>query len=618
MIDRKLKILLTVHCFFPRHYHGTERYTLELAKSLQDMGHDVVVLTTNIHPEDSVGEDYAEYSFEGIRVISIDLVHLGELPLRFTYERPQINPIFRRILWQEKPDLLHCCHLLYLGGTLIAEAKKARLPVICTLTDFFCICWTNRLVTLKGKACKGPKYFGMNCVADFYGHQLWSTRMARYLFERGMRNFVGKLKRVVKEKSNLPSGSRFPVADIQLRKERIYEYCKDADKFLVATDFLREAYIRNGYSSDRFTKLTFGISQPSEEEKSALERRYMPSEHGSPFVLGFIGQIAHHKGIDLLVKSFQKAHLPDAELHIYGDLEQEEETKRFILSACAKDSRIRCLGTFPGKEIYERLASIHALCIPSIWAENAPLVLLNALASKTLVIISDGKGLAEFVRDGSNGIVFKNGNLKDLVRVLRQAYDEREEWRGKLLAEVGYTFTPADYAFRVHQIYTELLDDHIRPSFIETEPAVPPILSIRKLQCRSNLACDSAPGGTILGPDKLVQSLCVEQPQLPLEYRVTGGQVSILLSQLSGFGNAHRLKGRIRFNQAGLTVFYYTLNSDDSFSADQKFTRYVAADTDYDLELKLYNSGKHMCQLRWDVLCGVQDCLLTLYDFQLR
>ena len=47
MIGRKLKILMTIHRFFPRHSGGTQRYTLDLAKSLQNMGHEVVVVTAN-------------------------------------------------------------------------------------------------------------------------------------------------------------------------------------------------------------------------------------------------------------------------------------------------------------------------------------------------------------------------------------------------------------------------------------------------------------------------------------------------------------------------------------------------------------------------------------------
>ena len=38
-----MKIALFVHCFYPDHFYGTETYTLELARQLKMMGHQVIV-----------------------------------------------------------------------------------------------------------------------------------------------------------------------------------------------------------------------------------------------------------------------------------------------------------------------------------------------------------------------------------------------------------------------------------------------------------------------------------------------------------------------------------------------------------------------------------------------
>ena len=40
-----MKILYVVHQFFPNHITGTERLTLNIAKQIQRMGHEVTVLT---------------------------------------------------------------------------------------------------------------------------------------------------------------------------------------------------------------------------------------------------------------------------------------------------------------------------------------------------------------------------------------------------------------------------------------------------------------------------------------------------------------------------------------------------------------------------------------------
>jgi len=40
-----MNILYILHQFFPMHYTGTERHTLDMAKQMQRMGHYVTVLT---------------------------------------------------------------------------------------------------------------------------------------------------------------------------------------------------------------------------------------------------------------------------------------------------------------------------------------------------------------------------------------------------------------------------------------------------------------------------------------------------------------------------------------------------------------------------------------------
>jgi glycosyltransferase involved in cell wall biosynthesis len=76
------------------------------------------------------------------------------------------------------------------------------------------------------------------------------------------------------------------------------------------------------------------------------------------------------------------------------------------------------LGTFPPAQIGEVLAGIDVLAVPSRWHENSPLVLLNALASHTPVLVSNVAGLTEFVTDEKDGWCFRRGDCADLARRL--------------------------------------------------------------------------------------------------------------------------------------------------------------------------------------------------------
>ncbi len=42
---QSLRVALFVHCFFPKHFYGTETYTLQVAENLRAMGHEPVVVS---------------------------------------------------------------------------------------------------------------------------------------------------------------------------------------------------------------------------------------------------------------------------------------------------------------------------------------------------------------------------------------------------------------------------------------------------------------------------------------------------------------------------------------------------------------------------------------------
>ena len=64
------------------------------------------------------------------------------------------------------------------------------------------------------------------------------------------------------------------------------------------------------------------------------------------------------------------------------------------------------------------------LVIPSRWYENSPLVLLYALATRTPVIVTDVKGMTEFVRDDWNGYTFPMNDVNRLTEILQKVIDD--------------------------------------------------------------------------------------------------------------------------------------------------------------------------------------------------
>ena len=454
-----MKIFLTCHQFFPRCYHGTERYTLDLAQSLVTLGHQVVVLTTSRNPEDSRGTPWYDYVFEGISVIAVDLAYSTVENFSSSFSRPDLTGIFDEVLCRERPDVIHCCHLLYLGTDFLSVAANAQVPIFMTLTDFFGICWTNRLQTCRGVVCGGPDPDDLNCVQDVLQTIRRPLRFRQFngLFRRmtKYRWFIQQIRWLARNQTLLPFSLRDTVVGIDKRRHCISKNYDHVVRFIAATDYLKFAYENSGYSTKSIEVLRFGICQPTPAEQEILSGRYESlRESNRPIVIGFIGQVSAHKGIHVLLQAFAISAIENCQLLIYGDVDQSADTAKSVHEYIQNDSRIRLGGTFKGSEIYGILSGIDVLVMPSTWAENSPLVLLNALASRTMVVVSNVNGMAEMVNEGVTGRLVRAGDPADLSSTLSELVLQRnslQSWSEGVTKP--YTTSPLDYATKILQLY---------------------------------------------------------------------------------------------------------------------------------------------------------------------
>ena len=69
-------------------------------------------------------------------------------------------------------------------------------------------------------------------------------------------------------------------------------------------------------------------------------------------------------------------------------------------------------------------AEIDVLLVPSLWWENSPVTIHEAFLTGTPVVASGIGGMAEYVRDGIDGLHFAVGDDLDLAAKLRRFLDE--------------------------------------------------------------------------------------------------------------------------------------------------------------------------------------------------
>jgi glycosyltransferase involved in cell wall biosynthesis len=86
------------------------------------------------------------------------------------------------------------------------------------------------------------------------------------------------------------------------------------------------------------------------------------------------------------------------------------------LKSLVKNKNIKFKGTFDKNKVADIYKKIDVLVVPSVWFENAPLVIRNAILSKIPMITSDLPGMNFLVKDNVNGFNFKPGDSNDLKR----------------------------------------------------------------------------------------------------------------------------------------------------------------------------------------------------------
>jgi glycosyltransferase involved in cell wall biosynthesis len=170
--------------------------------------------------------------------------------------------------------------------------------------------------------------------------------------------------------------------------------------------------------------------------------------------VGFIGTVAPHKGVHVLVDAFQAIAHPEASLDIHGSLSADPAYARRVRDAASSDPRIRWHGAFPEGGQAQVHEALDVLVVPSLWWENSPITALEALADGLAVVASRTGGVPEVLDEGRLGLLVPPGD----ATALRVALED--VMAGRKLSEVLPPLplkTVAEGARELEALYTSLV-----------------------------------------------------------------------------------------------------------------------------------------------------------------
>lgn len=324
----------------------------------------------------------------------------------FIHSNPdtEFPPEFMELLGRLQPDIVHLHHYTNFGVEVLSVIRRAlpQARIVLTLHEYLAIC--NHF----GQMVKRPDL------------------------------------RLCSRASPLDCRRCFPERSEQeffLRELFIKRFFREVDAFVAPSSFLRDRYAAWGLPAERIVVIENGVAEETAPPLPPLD---------GTIVFGFFGQISRLKGIDVLFDAadvLAEMKVTGISLEIHGDSANQPEALRrdFDARLSAAPRNLRFHGPYDNWRVSSLMAAVHAVILPSIWWENSPLVIQEALRSRRPVICSDIGGMAEKVRDGLDGLHFRAGDGRSLALLLAALAAEPK----RLAALQNTLATPASLASTV-------------------------------------------------------------------------------------------------------------------------------------------------------------------------
>lgn len=465
-----VRILLVSHNVPPHGNAGTETYTRDLARELARRGHAVAVFAAQKDIRRRDGRMLVRRDGEvEVREIVNNLYHAR---FRGTWDNPRVERAFAQHLRDHRPDVVHFQHLMYLSAGCVGQAKDAGARVVFTLHDYWLTCARlGQRVHSDGGLCATVDFARCGtCLVDHPWTQPWAARavgpVIAALHEstgvdlsetarrtRAQLTRAAPAPRATGNASGVQDGSRLGAAPapapssasssapipptppssalpaaLALAAEASTRWHElrnrvgsRVDLFLAPSRFLRDKFVEEWkLDPHRIEHLPFGF------DRTRFSGPRPPSPDGRLRV-GFLGTLVPLKGPHVLLEAWNR--LPSAvrargRLVLHGPARHGAAYQDHLLWL-ARSGGAEIPGPLSREHVAPFLLSTDLLVVPSLWFENSPLSIQEAIACRTPLAASDLGGMAELVVPGVNGLRFPTGDVGALAHLLERALERR-------------------------------------------------------------------------------------------------------------------------------------------------------------------------------------------------
>jgi len=322
---------------------GPERYMFSVIEALERQGHRVIPLALQL--EQNRPSPYAHYflppplseetsHYKDFSLGLADKLRLTARALYYWTARRRVAEIVRR----ERIDVVYLLNICnYISPSVVDGAREAGARVVMRLSDFNFICASYHFFR-----------DGQVCTACMHGMH----HAVKYRCMRGSLSL--SLARVLAMKWHVLS--------------RIY---RRVDAFVAPSRFMAETLARVNIPPERIAYVPSFV----------ILDEYQPEFAVGEYVV-FFGRLDADKGVDVLLRAWQRLGASAPPLRIVGSGEAELRLRELAASLGA--ANVQFDGFADQAQLARIIRGAAFVVVPSLWPDNAPMAVYEAMACATI------------------------------------------------------------------------------------------------------------------------------------------------------------------------------------------------------------------------------------------
>ncbi len=342
---------------------GNSLQAMNLAIQISFFGHEIIIITLNIN-------NTQEKIFKNTNIRVYTSFKKNNKELNPLIKQLKLIKLINLVAFKEEIDLIQLFDPISTGLVSLYSFVRIRKPIVIRLGTIFEKSYTNKLKNIIGISNRNT-----------------ITKIEK-IFEKILRIYCIF---VLNRSKSVISNSSF-----------IYNHYKSY------IDEKKMHIIHNGVNIEKFSR----------NEKFLKFNDYAL----------YVGRIVPRKDINLIIKAYSKLFLKTRpnKLYIIGDYNLDPDYTNILKNLIKKlglKENITFKGFVPQKYLYRyyknaryTIFSSNDRLIPM--TEGLPNVVIEAMASGSIIVASNVGGVSEVIRNGENGFLYNPYSISELIQIL--------------------------------------------------------------------------------------------------------------------------------------------------------------------------------------------------------